>query len=222
MADRLKTTETFYQNQACFLEEPEWQDAILACKVETDFFSDRSPLAIELGALIVRLPGACKRVGDVVCSDNPSAEAIEGVRHEVRQLREQLRLWRIRFDTELSLDLPLSGAAASQRHKRLDALANEFILDVLLARLLGSVQVSERFLLEDVIQQHGAYILETRGDCIRHDFRAAFYMTQKYAVAVSVIETSHLWRAPCLSGELIEAWKFRQWCDAVPRRTPSG
>lgn len=166
-----------------------------------------------MAALIVKLPGACKRVCGVVCSNNASPEKIDKVRREVRQLRNELRLWRNRFDTELVLDVPLSAVPVSQKYKRLDALVNALVFEVILARLMGSVMVSVRFLMEDEIQQHSTYIAKIEQSSVRHDYRIAFYMTQKYTMAASLLETSHLWRAPCLSSDLIEAWKFRQWYD---------
>jgi len=38
--------------------------------------------------LMAHLPGACKCVGDVVCSDDPSKDQIEAVRQEVQQISE--------------------------------------------------------------------------------------------------------------------------------------
>ena len=172
---------------------------------------------------MVKLPGACKRVGDVVCSTNPSPAAITTARQEVRQLRKALRQWRNLFDTELIIDPPPASVPPSQRYKRLDALANALVLEVVLARLAGSVQVSERFAMEDEIQQHGAHIASMEASCYARDYRTAFYLSQKYVIAAALMETSHLWRAPCSSsGELIEAWKFRAWCEAVPRQSPLG
>ncbi|OIW31239.1 hypothetical protein CONLIGDRAFT_631160 [Coniochaeta ligniaria NRRL 30616] len=214
------TTETLLQNQVCFLEEPGWQEAVAACKLETDLFSDRSPFAIEIANLIHRLPGACKRVGDVVCGDNPSAEDIERVRQEVRQLRKEIRLFRNRFDTQLIVELPLSTVSVSDKYKRLDTLANALMCEILSARLMGSVSVSERFLMEDEIQQHGSYISKMEETSNGNDYRTAFYMSQKGVIVLSLMDTSPLWRAPCRSDDIIEAWKFRRWCDALPRRSP--
>ncbi|KAB5562766.1 hypothetical protein GE09DRAFT_1109617 [Coniochaeta sp. 2T2.1] len=214
-------TESFLQNIPCFLEEPDWLKAVAACKAESDLFSDRSPLAVDMGMLIIPLPGACKRVGDVVCSENPSPEAIEAVRREVRDLRKGIRLWRNRFDTEVLLNLPSARVSAGEKYKRLDALANALIFEIILARLMGSVVPSDRFVMEDEIQQHGAYIARIEQECMKEDYRTAFYMNQKRMIAMSLIESSPLWRLPVSRPEgLIEAWKFRQWCDSVPRRSP--
>jgi hypothetical protein len=173
-----------------------------------------------MGNLITRLPGSCKRVGDVVCNDNPSAEDLERVRQEVRQLRKEIRLFRNRLDTELIIDLPSSTVSVSDKYKRLDIFANALLFQMISARLMGSVAVSERFLMEDEIQQHGTYVSKMEETSNRNDYRTGFYMSQKGLIATSLMETSPLWRAPCRSDEIIEAWKFRQWCDALPRRSP--
>lgn len=173
-----------------------------------------------MGNLITRLPGACKRVGDVVCCDNPSAEDLERVRQEVRQLRKEIRLFRNRFDTQLIVELPSSAVSVSDKFKRLDALANALLFEIISARLMGSVSVSERFLMEDEILQHGSYISNMEETSKGNDYRTSFYMSQKGVIAESLIGTSPLWRAPCRSKDTIEAWKFREWCDTLPRRSP--
>jgi len=216
-----QVTESFLNNTPCFLEEPDWLEAVAACKAESDRFSDRSPLAVDMVVLIIGLPGAVKRVGDVICSDSPTTNSIASVRREVRDLRKGIRLWRNRFDTELLLNLPSAPVSASEKYKRLDALANALMFEIILARLIGSVIPSDRFVMEDEIQEHGAYIARIEEECMKQDYRTAFYMSQKGMIAVSLMESSPLWRLPVQRQEdLIEAWKFRQWCDSVPRRSP--
>jgi hypothetical protein len=177
-------------------------------------------LAIELVTLIVKMPGVCKRVGDVVCGIDSSPNAISTVRHEVQQLRRELRRWRSVFDAELVASTAPCSIPASRRNKRLDTLANALIFQSLLARLAGSIQAWGRFLTEEEILQNCAYIARIEETCMARDYRTAFYMEQKQTVAASLLETSHLWRDPYSTGDLIEAWKFRTWCDAVPRLSP--
>jgi hypothetical protein len=215
----LQASETFLQNERSFLEDLDWQEAVRSCTLKTDRYSDRSPLAIQLALLMHRMPGACKRVGDVVCGENPSKAAINTVREEVRQLRHDLRQWRKSFDTELILDLSSEAVSTRDRYKRLDALGNALVSEIIVARLLGSVSASERFLMEDEIQESATYIHKNMETSMRNDYRTALYLSQKAMVGVACVKTSHLWRAPRVS-ELIEPWKFAAWCDAVPRKSP--
>lgn len=170
--------------------------------------------------IILRLPGACKRVGDVVCSDQPTASQIEAVRQEVRLLRREIRLWRNKFDIKLILDLPSLKVSLKNNCKRIDALGHALLCEAVLARLMGSVTVSDRFLMEDEVQEAGSYLNKIVETFELNNYRTTFYLSQKARITASLMKTSHFWRAPCLSGDLIEAWKFRQWCDAVPRQSP--
>jgi hypothetical protein len=50
-------------------------------------------------------------------------------------------------------------------------------------------------------------------------YRAGFYLAQKASLARSILITEHLWKPEHgVEGEVIERWRFVQFCRAVPRR----
>ena len=59
-----------------------------------------------------------------------------------------MRHWRTKFDAELIVNLPTSVVSVSDKYKCLDALGNAFVFEIVLARLMESVSVSQRFRME--------------------------------------------------------------------------
>lgn len=201
------------------MEEPEWLDVIRSCAVPGDKFSDRSVLAVDAAVLIIRMPGICKRVGDIICSEEASSEAVQPLRQELRQLRQELQRWRNRFDTQLIIETTSSVMSAEEKYKRFDSLGNALVFSLICARLLGSVSLPERFILEDEIQTITAYIQEVEESVASSSFRTSLYLEQKLAIGHRTMKTAHLWREPCQGEVVIESWKFGQWCDAIGRQS---
>jgi hypothetical protein len=167
---------------------------------------------------VARLPGVCNRVGAVICNEHRTPEELEAVRQEVRAIHLRIRHWQNRFQTALIEAGPATLAA--DKEKRFEWLGTALVVSVVSSRLLGSVSLAERFILEDEVQLSASHIKDMEEKVLGKNYRVGFYMMQKSALAAGTLATTDLWREPCSSDTVIEAWKFRRWCEAIPRQSP--
>jgi hypothetical protein len=204
--------------QRCFLDDPAWNDVLLATMKPEATFAPRSHLGIFLGSRMTRMPGLFRDITHAVCRrETISPAALEGLVNRGLELRSDLVECRSMYD-----DLVKTAGRKKDQGARHEIFGLSLTVSVIINRLLGAIWPSQRNTLEDECLDL-AQKLKALDEVGADSPKVAFYLTQKNRMMDAMVRTTGLWRdRDGEEGEVIQKWKFDAWCSAIPRKTCNG
>ncbi|KAL9096077.1 MAG: hypothetical protein Q9165_001599 [Trypethelium subeluteriae] len=219
-------SESLLNNEACFLERPEWQVVVKSMAVKGEQFGSRSELSISLWMMKYRIPGFMRRMTELVCSGkHVDPSDAERLLQEARDLRKRFQEWRFTYDCIMENQTRQTMHACEYNKAR--SLLAVCVTDlVLLARVIFALDPVDSSEMEDEAQAMAGLIVALEQEAASISVTAALFMTQKLAVAQAVMATELDWRGVRWQQigngrrkKIIDRQVFERWCALLGRKT---
>ncbi|KAK3615045.1 hypothetical protein LTR56_026835 [Elasticomyces elasticus] len=184
-------SECLVNNTHCYLEQPEWIGLYTSLTIESNFLSERSPLAISLRVTMFELPGIWHDVGEAVneldfYSDWPLA-ALEA---RCRKAHRELLVWLEQYKAHC-VRLSLAQPPASELSLRRELFGSALECLAIVKRLLCTVCESDRRNLEVETQALAHLILDLQKQpSPKHSW---LFSGHEVGVAYTVLLTKDQW-----------------------------
>ncbi|KAF2237719.1 hypothetical protein EV356DRAFT_510724 [Viridothelium virens] len=219
-------SESLLNNEACFLERPEWQVVVKSMAIGGDKFGSRSQLSISLWMMKYRVPGLMRRTTELVCSDKHVDPCdVERLLQEARDLRKRFQEWRFTYDCIME-NRTRQTMRSCEYNKARNLLAVCVTDLVLMARIIFALDPVNSSEMEDEAQAMGGLIVALEQEAATISVTAALFMTQKLAVAQAIMATEHDWRKATWQQitdgrgrKMIDRQVFERWCTLLGRKT---
>ncbi|KAF4613431.1 hypothetical protein G7Y89_g15456 [Cudoniella acicularis] len=214
--------EALLNNEACFLDNPKWIEALTAACIPNETFSDRSALGIDLIILKSKIPGLVKKTNHAVfIQETLQPKDFDALADEIRVVRTAIVTWRRKFNTALLHAEPHPQNKTIDFAKRYELLGISLIINIMLSRLLASIVPNDRALLEEEAQNLAIELKSVQGS-LGHSKRAQFYFEQKAKLADAAIDTHEEFREEIGSGRVVESWRLERFFEAIGRKCCDG
>ena len=219
-------SEAILNNEACFLEKPEWQVVLKSTIIDGLMFCERSRMSISLWMNKYHIPSLLKRVTMLVCSDEPpNPRAVEDFLQEAREHRVRFLEWRFTYDCymESLADRNITPFEHSQARLLLAVCATDLIF---MNRIIVAIDPVGSWELEDQAQALARMILALEQEAASTNLMSTLFVVQKLGLSRAIIATEQDWRgARWQQSErgggrrVIERRIFEQWCSLLGRKT---
>jgi hypothetical protein len=221
-AYHIQSKTALLNNQKCFLEDPAWTAVFESCICPSETFTDRSELGISLLIILSKIPALAKRTTHAVTFQELFASShFEAISSDIRIIRSSILSWRRKFNTTLINVEERSRDDTADFGKRYELFGVSLVINILLDRMLHYVSPNERAVLEEEVQNL-ALEIKTVQESLKHNRRASFFLAQKSLVADAAIATHRYYLEVLDSGKIIEAWRFKKFCESLGRKCCDG
>ncbi|KAK3115694.1 hypothetical protein LTR53_004710 [Teratosphaeriaceae sp. CCFEE 6253] len=193
-------SECLVNNTHCYLEQPEWIKLYIGLGVETNFLTERSPLAIQLRLTMFELPGVWHDVGEAINSPEFFNDwPLTSLEARCRKAHRELLDWLEQYKAHC-VRLSLAQPPASELSLRRELFGSALECLAIVKRLLSTVSEPDRRSLEVETQALAHLILDLQKQpSPKHSW---LFSGHEVGVAYTVLLTKD------------------QWEEAVPRREP--
>ena len=218
-------SEALLNNEACFMEKPEWQHIFRSVALEGPIFCDRGSGSVALWGLKYHVPGLLRRTTKLVCSEEkPEMSAVDCLLLEVRELRDRIQEWRYLYDGIVGHCLKCSITVSELSKTR--AVLAICVTDILLMnRCMLALDPAANWELEDQAQALAQFLVALEHEAAFTGFTAVLIISQKLGLAQAVVATEKDWRrarwqkSEGLGGRrVIERRVFERWCSLMGRK----
>lgn len=221
MLTQYQVCASFSRNEACFLEEGNWQIAIRNALSDTNPTSDRGRYSISLKLIMAMLPGIAKRATSAVCMGCSFAtQRTQHIIDDINILNGRLSSWREAFNDYIRIRQEKTPGF-DDRDQELELLGTSFVLEMLFNRFSGAVCPERRFDAEQRALSLATRAVTLAANIPAHNGRASFYLGQKAKFAQATIDSAQSWADDTAAGQIMTPEPFRQWCKAMGRHVPS-
>ncbi|KAI8625035.1 hypothetical protein F5Y19DRAFT_467417 [Xylariaceae sp. FL1651] len=217
------THECLRSNEPCYLEEDSWQHTFQGFIIKSNSISSRSPLAISLLCIMVKLPRLVRDVYSVVRRPESSKRRdIAQLRKRLREYRGDLLRWHTEYDST-TLTMPIQdGIQAPSEDVRSELLGTCYGLIVTCSRLISAITVELLDFLEDEAVAYSIQMVKLESDISSVNKWASFYICQKIVVARATLATTNAWRESSdRCNDIIGGDKFGYWVSTILLKQPS-
>ncbi|KAK5688766.1 hypothetical protein LTS10_000744 [Elasticomyces elasticus] len=184
-------SECLVNNTHCYLEQPEWIGLYTSLTIESNFLSERSPLAISLRVTMFELPGIWHDVGEAVNgTDFYSDWPLAALEARCRKAHKELLAWLEQYKAHC-VRLSLAQPPASELSLRRELFGSALECLAIVKRLLCTVCESDRRNLEVETQALAHLILDLQKQpSPKHSW---LFSGHEVGVAYTVLLTKDQW-----------------------------
>jgi hypothetical protein len=181
-------------------------------------------LGISLLIILSKLPTLAKRSTHAIIFQELFAPShFEALASEIRVVRTSILSWRRKFNTTLINAEDRSREDTADFGKRYELFGVSLVINILLNRMLHYVSPKERNILEEEVQNLALEIKTVQESLeLKHNHRANFFLAQKSLVADAAIATHKYFLEVLDSGQIIEAWRLKKFCESLGRKCCDG
>ncbi|KAI1386799.1 uncharacterized protein F4822DRAFT_431666 [Hypoxylon trugodes] len=217
------TNECFRHVEPCFFEEEAWQETFKSFVDNTDPFSGKSQLTINLTCIIVRGPRLARDVYAVVNSPDPENHPeLPHLRERLKEFRRELLQWNTEY-VSVAMKVPskvISGKSplpTPSEDIREELLATFYGLLTIGSRLMSALSTDLIDILEDEAVASATSLFKLEKEAAPINQWAAFYIRQRLVIARAVLNTTEAWResAGRSTTNIIEYDKFNAWVSVL-------
>ncbi|KAK3645783.1 hypothetical protein LTR56_008970 [Elasticomyces elasticus] len=184
-------SECLVNNMHCYLEQREWIGLYTSLTIESNFLSERSPLAISLRVTMFELPGIWHDVGEAVNgTDFYSDWPLAALEARCRKAHQELLAWLEQYKAHC-VRLSLAQPPASELSLRRELFGSALECLAIVKRLLCTVCESDRRNLEVETQALAHLILDLQKQpSPKHSW---LFSGHEVGVAYTVLLTKDQW-----------------------------
>jgi hypothetical protein len=211
-------SECLVNNTHCYLEEEEWADLYSSLALESNFLTERSPLAIKLRMAMFTLPGLWHDVGEAINSDEFFEDApLSSLEVRCRKAHKDLLDWLEQYKAHC-VRLSLAQPPASELSLRRELFGSAMECLAIVKRLLCTVCEAERRSLEVETQALAHLILDLQKQpSPKHSW---LFSGHEVGVAYTVLLTKDQWeedvsRRDAEGRKLATRTRYNTWSNTL-------
>ncbi|KAK9783820.1 hypothetical protein SCAR479_00379 [Seiridium cardinale] len=210
--------ECLRKNESCFLEEKPWQDFLDSLAIlKDDVISERYNKTLLSRKLMGRLPGYFRQVTFIVGHEEASwgftaqslTAKLDRYYEEMHQFHEKLTNLYAKPGAELE--------STTESEFVYDLLAMSLTGLAMTGRLMGAVGDHRGELLESEALEHATEVIALEERMLAAQGWASYQLGLRVKLGRAILNTTSTWKT--VPGQVIEPWRFDEWCMAMQRQT---